>query len=112
LSLSSFKRADSIFDAKPAAVTWHTKRSASNENMIAPEQEKSMAKQINAAAIVLSSSHVAVLSHLKKSQRSSKPRQQRIVGSIVGTLGNVPADAGIPFGPRRIAGRDEHYDHH
>jgi hypothetical protein len=69
--LSSLKREDSIIDAKPTAVTWHTKRSASNENMIGPEQEKpeqekSMAKQINAIAIVLSSSHVAMLSHPKE----------------------------------------------
>jgi hypothetical protein len=31
--------------------------------MIAPEQEKSMAKQMNATTTVLPSSHVAMLSH-------------------------------------------------
>ena len=39
---------------------------ASNDNMIAPEQEKSMAKQINATATTLPSSHVAMLSHPKE----------------------------------------------
>jgi hypothetical protein len=34
--------------------------------MIAPEQEKSMAKQMNATITVLSSSHVAMLSHPKE----------------------------------------------
>jgi pimeloyl-ACP methyl ester carboxylesterase len=59
--------AGAIFGAKPTAAAWHTKPSwyivASNDNMIAPEQEKSMAKQINAATTVLPSSHVAMLSH-------------------------------------------------
>jgi len=36
---------------------------SSNDRMIDPEQEKSMAKQIKAKATVLSSSHVAMLSH-------------------------------------------------
>jgi hypothetical protein len=39
---------------------------ASNDNMIAPEQEKSMAKQINATTTVLPSSHVAMSSHPKE----------------------------------------------
>jgi hypothetical protein len=34
--------------------------------MVAPEQEKGMAKQLNAKAIVLSSIHVAMLSHPKE----------------------------------------------
>jgi hypothetical protein len=34
--------------------------------MIAPEQEKSMAKQMNATTTVLPSSHVAMLSHPKE----------------------------------------------
>ena len=42
----------SIFGAKPTVAAWHNKPSwyivASDDNMIAPEQEKSMAKQINA----------------------------------------------------------------
>jgi hypothetical protein len=62
--------AGSIFGAKPTAAAWHSKPSwhivASNDNMIAPEQETSMAKQINATITVLSSSHVAMLSHLKE----------------------------------------------
>jgi pimeloyl-ACP methyl ester carboxylesterase len=59
--------AGSIFDAKPTAAAWRTKPSwyivASNDNMIAPEQEKSMAKQMNATTTVLPSSHVVMLSH-------------------------------------------------
>ncbi|PYL27426.1 MAG: hypothetical protein DMF45_12270 [Verrucomicrobia bacterium] len=39
---------------------------ASKDNMIAPEQEKSMAKQIGAITFVLPSSHVAMLSHPKE----------------------------------------------
>ena len=62
--------AGSIFEAKPTAAAWRTKPSwyvvASNDNMIAPEQEKSMAKQINAATTTLASSHVAMLSHPKE----------------------------------------------
>src|SRR5712672_1148551 len=59
--------AGSIFEAKPTGAAWHSKPSwfivASKDNMIAPEQEKSMAKQINATTTVLPSSHVAMLSH-------------------------------------------------
>jgi len=62
--------AGSIFEAKPTAAAWHSKPSwfivASNDNMIAPEQEKSMAKQIGAITFVLPSSHVAMLSHPKE----------------------------------------------
>lgn len=62
--------AGSIFGAKPTAAAWHTKPAwyivASNDNMIAPEQEKSMAKQINAATTILASSHVVMLSHPKE----------------------------------------------
>lgn len=62
--------AGSIFDAKPTAAAWRSKPSwyivASNDDMIAPEQEKSMAKQINATITVLPSSHVAMLSHPKE----------------------------------------------
>ena len=62
--------AGSIFGAKPTAAAWHIKPSwyiaASNDNMIAPEQEKSMAKHINAATTVLPSSHVVMLSHAKE----------------------------------------------
>jgi pimeloyl-ACP methyl ester carboxylesterase len=63
----------SIFDAKPTAAAWRSKPSwyivASNDNMIAPEQEKSMAKQMNANTTVLPSSHVAMLSHPKEVAR-------------------------------------------
>jgi len=62
--------AGAIFEAKPSAAAWHSKPSwfivASNDNMIAPEQEKSMAKQIGAITFVLPSSHVAMLSHPKE----------------------------------------------
>ena len=62
--------AGSILGAKPTAAGWHSKPSwyivASNDNMIAPEQEKSMAKQINATTPVLPSSHVVMLSHPKE----------------------------------------------
>jgi pimeloyl-ACP methyl ester carboxylesterase len=62
--------AGSIFGAKPTTAAWHSKPSwyivASNDNMIAPEQEKSMAKQINATTTVLPSSHVVMLSHPKE----------------------------------------------
>jgi len=62
--------AGAIFEAKPAAAAWQNKPSwyivASNDNMIAPEQEKSMAKQMNATTTVLPSSHVAMLSHPKE----------------------------------------------
>ena len=60
----------SIFGAKPTGAAWHNKPSwyivASNDNMIAPEQEKSMAKQINATTTTLPSSHVVMLSHPKE----------------------------------------------
>jgi pimeloyl-ACP methyl ester carboxylesterase len=57
----------SIFVAQPSKAAWHSKPSwyvvASEDNMIAPEQEVSMAKQLNATTITLPSSHVAMLSH-------------------------------------------------
>jgi pimeloyl-ACP methyl ester carboxylesterase len=62
--------AGAIFEAKPTAAAWQNKPSwyivASNDNMIAPEQEKSMAKQMNATTTVLPSSHVVMLSHPKE----------------------------------------------
>jgi pimeloyl-ACP methyl ester carboxylesterase len=62
--------ASSIFEAKPTVAAWRNKPSwyivASNDNMIAHEQEKSMAKQIGATTTVLASSHVAMLSHPKE----------------------------------------------
>ncbi len=62
--------AGSIFGAKAAVAAWRNKPSwyivASNDNMIPPEQEKSMAKQINATTTTLPSSHVVMLSHPKE----------------------------------------------
>jgi pimeloyl-ACP methyl ester carboxylesterase len=59
--------AGAIFGAKPTAAAWHNKPTwyivSSNDRMIAPEQEASMAKQMNATTTVLPSSHVAMLSH-------------------------------------------------
>ena len=59
--------AGAIFGAKPTKAAWHDKPTwyvvSSNDRMIAPEQEKSMAKQMNATTAVLPSSHVAMLSH-------------------------------------------------
>jgi pimeloyl-ACP methyl ester carboxylesterase len=59
--------AGAIFGAKPTEAAWHNKPTwyivSSNDRMIAPEQEKSMAKQMNATTTVLPSSHVAMLSH-------------------------------------------------
>lgn len=56
-----------IFEAKPAAAAWRNKPSwyvvSSNDRMIAPEQEQSMARQIKAKATVLAASHVSMLSH-------------------------------------------------
>jgi len=57
----------SIFAAQPTQAAWHSKPSwyiiASNDHMIAPEQEASMAKQLKATTITLPSSHVVMLSH-------------------------------------------------
>jgi pimeloyl-ACP methyl ester carboxylesterase len=61
------KTAGAIFEAKPTAAAWRGKPVwyvvSSNDRMIDPEQEKSMAKQIKAKVTVLPSSHVAMLSH-------------------------------------------------
>ncbi len=60
----------SIFAAQPTQAAWHSKPSwyivASNDHMIAPEQEVSMAKQLNATTTTLPSSHVVMLSHPKE----------------------------------------------
>ncbi|SDF59505.1 alpha/beta fold hydrolase [Terriglobus roseus] len=59
-----------IFVAQPTQAAWHTKPSwyvvATNDRMIAPEHEASMAKQLNATTISLPSSHVVMLSHPKE----------------------------------------------
>src|SRR5258708_21398127 len=55
-----------VLDVEEVALeaTWYVV--SSNDRMIAPEQEKSMAKQMNATTTVLASSHVAMLSHPKE----------------------------------------------
>jgi pimeloyl-ACP methyl ester carboxylesterase len=60
----------SIFGAKPTVAAWKSKPNwyivAANDRMIAPEQEKSMAKQIKAKTTELESSHVPMLSKPKE----------------------------------------------
>ena len=62
--------AGGIFQAKVSTAAWHTKPSwyivSSNDRMIAPEQERSMAKHIKAKTTELPSSHVVMLSHPKE----------------------------------------------
>jgi pimeloyl-ACP methyl ester carboxylesterase len=57
----------SLFEAKVSTAAWKDKPSwyivSTNDRMIAPEQEKSMAKRMNASTTVLSSSHIVMLSH-------------------------------------------------
>ncbi len=57
----------SLFAAEPTEAAWHNKPSwyivASNDHMITPENEVSMAKQIKATTTTLPSSHVVMLSH-------------------------------------------------
>ena len=59
--------AGSIFEAKVSTAAWHTKPSwyivSQHDRMIAPDQERSMAKQMKATTSELPSSHVAMLSH-------------------------------------------------
>jgi pimeloyl-ACP methyl ester carboxylesterase len=61
------RTAGAIFEAKPTAAAWRAKPAwyvvSSNDRMIDPEQEKSMATQIKAKVTVLGSSHVPMLSH-------------------------------------------------
>ncbi len=75
--------AASIFAAKPTVAAWHKKPNwyvvASNDNMIAPDQEKSMANQMKATTTVLASSHVAML---------SKPKE--VAKVIEDAVGGVP----------------------
>ena len=70
LTAVQLQTAGSIFAAQPTQAAWHTKPSwyvvASNDHMIAPEQEASMAKQLNATTTTLPSSHVVMLSHPKE----------------------------------------------
>ena len=57
----------SLFAAQPTQAAWRNKPSwyvvATNDHMIAPEQEADMAKRMRATTTVLSSSHVAMLAH-------------------------------------------------
>jgi pimeloyl-ACP methyl ester carboxylesterase len=57
----------SVFGAQPTQAAWHKKPSwyivASNDRMIAPEHEASMAKQLKASTTTLPASHVVMLSH-------------------------------------------------
>jgi len=57
----------SIFGAQPTQAAWHSKPSwyivSSNDRMIAPEHEASMAKQLKATTTTLPASHVVMLSH-------------------------------------------------
>ena len=59
--------AGAIFEAKPTAAAWRSKPSwyvvSTNDRMIAPEQEKAMAAQINAKTTLVPASHVVMLSH-------------------------------------------------
>ncbi len=59
--------AGSIFGAKPTAAAWRGRPVwyvvASKDRMIAPEQEKTMAQNLNARTTVLPASHVVMLSH-------------------------------------------------
>jgi pimeloyl-ACP methyl ester carboxylesterase len=65
--------AASVFDAKPSAAAWKNKPSwyivSSKDRMIAPEQEKSMARAIKAKTTVVASSHVPMLSHPREVAR-------------------------------------------
>jgi uncharacterized protein (TIGR02246 family) len=58
------------FEAKAGAAAWRNKPAwyvvASNDLMISPEQEESMAKQIKAKTIILPASHAVMLSHPKE----------------------------------------------
>jgi pimeloyl-ACP methyl ester carboxylesterase len=62
--------AGAIFDAKPTTAAWRGRPSwyvvASNDRMIAPEQQRAMAQTIGAKVTRLASSHVAMLSHPKE----------------------------------------------
>lgn len=64
------KTAGSIFDAKPTTAAWRNKPAwyvvATNDRMIDPNQEKSMARQMKARTTELPSSHVVMLSHPKE----------------------------------------------
>ena len=79
------KTSGAIFEAKPTAAAWRAKPAwyvvSSNDRMIDPEQEKSMAKQLKAKTTVLPSTHVAMLSHptevAKIIEEASSPAHRR-----------------------------------
>ena len=60
----------SIFEAKPGVAAWRNKPAwyvvSSDDRMISPEQEKSMAKQIRARTTTLQASHAVMLSRPKE----------------------------------------------
>jgi pimeloyl-ACP methyl ester carboxylesterase len=62
--------AGAIFEAKPKTAAWRSKPShyivASNDRMIAPEQEQSMAKTIGAKTTTVPSSHAVMVAHAKE----------------------------------------------
>lgn len=62
--------AGSIFAAKPTKAAWHDKPvwylASTQDNMINPEQEKAMAKTMNATLTVISASHAAMVTHPKE----------------------------------------------
>jgi hypothetical protein len=60
--------------------------------MIAPEQEKSMAKQMNATTTVLPSSHVAMLSHPKE--------VANVIEDAAARKSDFPRIRGIQQGPQ------------
>jgi pimeloyl-ACP methyl ester carboxylesterase len=82
--------AGAIFAAKPDAAAWRTKPNwyvvASHDNMISPEQEKSMAKEMSATTTVLPSSHVAMLSHPKE---VAKVIEDAATGAVAGVSANA-----------------------
>jgi pimeloyl-ACP methyl ester carboxylesterase len=65
MSAAQPQTAAALFDAKPAAAAWRVKPAwyivASNDRMISPELEKTMAKKINARTVILPTSHVVML---------------------------------------------------
>jgi hypothetical protein len=65
--------AASIFGTKITKAAWRTRPScyivASNDRMISPDQEKSMAKQMKATTTILPSSYVAMQSHPREAER-------------------------------------------
>lgn len=59
--------AGAIFEAKPTRAAWHDRPvwyvASTEDKMIDPEQEQSMARRMNATVTTLHASHVVMLSH-------------------------------------------------